>query len=114
MPYLLIRTNNSLGQEEKQQLLAKGSGLVANSLGKSERYVMTSMECDVAMLFGGQNEPCAYLELKSIGLPGDHTATLSLSLCGLISEELGIPTDRIYIEFSDAPRHMWGWNNTTF
>lgn len=114
MPYLLIRTNKPLGQEEKQNLLAKGSTLIANALGKSERYVMTSLECDAPMLFGASDAPCAYLELKSIGLPSDNTAALSLSLCGLISEELGIPTDRIYIEFADAPRHMWGWNNSTF
>ncbi len=54
MPCLLIRTNKALGPAEKQQLMAKGPGLVANSLGKSERYVMTSMECDVAMLFGAR------------------------------------------------------------
>ena len=75
---------------------------------------MLSVETSVPMLFGAKDDPCAYLELKSIGLPGDHTASLSLSLCGLITEELGIPTDRIYIEFANAPRHMWGWNNSTF
>jgi len=114
MPYLLIRTNESVAGDKRQQLLAKGSKVVAEALGKAERYVMVSLECEVPMLFGAKSEPCAYLELKSIGLPGDHTAALSLSLCGLITEELGIPTDRIYIEFADAPRHMWGWNGATF
>jgi phenylpyruvate tautomerase len=114
MPYLLIRTNAKLALEEKHKLLAKGSNVVANALGKPERYVMVSLESEIPMLFDAKDQPCAYLELKSIGLPGDHTSALSLSLCGLITEELGIPTDRIYIEFADAPRHMWGWNNSTF
>ena len=26
----------------------------------------------------------------------------------------GIAGDRIYIEFADAPRRMWGWNGGTF
>ena len=114
MPYLLIRTNVTVAPEQKQQLLSMGSNVVSNALGKAERYVMVSLESETPMLFDAGDEPCAYMELKSIGLPGDHTSALSLSLCGLISEELGIPTDRIYIEFADAPRHMWGWNNSTF
>jgi len=29
-------------------------------------------------------------------------------------DETGIPVDRMYIEFSDAERSMWGWNASTF
>ena len=67
-----------------------------------------------AQLFAGDNQPLAYLELKSIGLPGDRTKALSADLCQLISTELAIAPDRIYIEFHDAPRNMWGWNGSTF
>lgn len=114
MPYLLIRTNKDVPAEKQDALLRKGSSLVATALGKAERYVMVSLQSGVPMLFDAKDAPCAYLELKSIGLPGDNTKELSHTLCGLIAEELGIPTDRIYIEFSDAPRHMWGWNGSTF
>lgn len=114
MPYLLIRTNKDITAEDQQKLLTKATHLISAALGKSERYVMVSVESGIPMQFGTKSDPCAYLELKSIGLPGDHTSTLSLSLCGLLTEELGIPTDRTYIEFADAPRHMWGWNNATF
>ena len=27
---------------------------------------------------------------------------------------LGVPADRVYIEFADAKRHMWGWDGGTF
>ncbi len=114
MPYLLIRTNKTVSQEEERKLLTRGSNVVANALGKPERYVMVSLESGRPMMFDAKDEHCAYLELKSIGLPGDSTSTLSLSLCTLIADELGIPTDRVYIEFADAPRHMWGWNSGTF
>lgn len=114
MPYLHIRTNRPLTKEDQHGLLSKGAALVAQALGKPERYVMTSVESEVAMLFAASDDPCAYLELKSIGLPGDQTGALSRSLCQLITDELAIPGERIYIEFTDAPRHMWGWNNATF
>ena len=114
MPYLHIRTNSHLESDRQQRLLARCSNTVAEALGKPERYVMVSLEQGQAMLFAGDEAPCAYLELKSIGLPEGRSAEFSATLCGLIHEELGIPQARIYIEFADATRHLWGWNGTTF
>ena len=65
------------------------------------------------MLFGGDNAPLAYLELKSIGLLESQTNELSAMLCQLM-HDYAIPVDRVYIEFMDAPRKMWGWNGSTF
>jgi hypothetical protein len=75
---------------------------------------MVSLETEQSMLFAGDDAPCAYLELKSIGLPEGRTAELSASLCKFIHGELDIPQERIYIEFANAARHMWGWNGATF
>lgn len=114
MPYLLIRTNHPIPASEQPPLLARCSANVAEALGKPERYVMVSLETDTAMLFGGDDSPCAYLELKSIGLPEARTAEFSSLLCELVERELNIPAERTYIEFADAARHMWGWNTGTF
>ena len=115
MPLLRIQTNvPALPDERQKSLLATASRLVAHQLGKPERYVMVAMDHNPAMLFAGEDEPLAYLELKSIGLPADATGSLSLALCELTREALGISPDRVYIEFSDAAPHMWGWNGGTF
>lgn len=114
MPYLLLRTNQQCTEQSKQQLLSRLSTVTAEALGKPERYVMVSLEDDRDMRFAGDDTPCAYLELKSIGLPEAQTAGLSATLCQLVNSELGIPLERIYIEFADAARHMWGWNGATF
>jgi hypothetical protein len=66
------------------------------------------------MIFGGSGAPLLYIELKSIGLPRDRTKILSSKLCEFLHDETGVSTDRMYIEFSDAERAMWGWNGTTF
>ena len=87
---------------------------MAEMLGKPESYVMVSLDVNPHMLFAGQDAPLAYLELKSIGLPGDRTRAFSDTLCGLITAHLGVAPDRTYIEFSDAARHLWGWNSGTF
>lgn len=118
MPYLKIQTNQGIdaGIDTgiEQRLLREASSLVATELGKPESYVMVSLEPPRPMLFAGTDEPTAYLELKSIGLMESKTKALSAALCQLISDKMNIPAERIYIEFADAPRSMWGWNGSTF
>ncbi len=114
MPLLKIQTNVPVDDATANELLARGSATVAEQLGKPERYVMVSVEHNPHMLFAGSAEPLAYLELKSIGLPGDRTADLSRALADLLGDSLDLAPDRVYIEFADAARHMWGWNGGTF
>ena len=114
MPYLTIRTNVAVEPEQQQSLLRQASEVVSGELGKPERFVMVSVEPQQAMLFAGSDEPLAYMELKSIGLPQDRTQGLSAALASLAVNLLSIPQDRVYVEFSDAERHMWGWNGGTF
>jgi phenylpyruvate tautomerase PptA (4-oxalocrotonate tautomerase family) len=114
MPLLKIQTNQLIDADRQQALISRASQAVANLLGKPERYVMVSVERNPAMLFGGSDAPLAYLELKSIGLPESKSADFSRALADLLSDELALPADRIYIEFADAPRTMWGWNGGTF
>jgi len=114
MPYLKIQTNHSVDADKVSHLIKSASHLVAEGLGKPERYVMVALEPPVPMVFAGNDDPTVFMELKSIGLPESKTAQLSASLCQLVNTELAVPTDRIYIEFQDAPRKMWGWNSGTF
>jgi phenylpyruvate tautomerase PptA (4-oxalocrotonate tautomerase family) len=114
MPLLRIETNVPRDGSAAADLLAAASRLVAESLAKPERYVMVSLHHNADMRFAASHEPLAYLELKSIGLPGDRTPELSAALSGFVEKWLGVPKDRTYIEFSDAPRHLWGWNAGTF
>jgi phenylpyruvate tautomerase PptA (4-oxalocrotonate tautomerase family) len=114
MPLLKIQANVAVPAERHRELLAKASALAAELLGKPERYVMVTVEDARAMLFAGTDAPLAYLELKSIGLPAERTAAMSQRLCELLHSELGIPQERVYIEFADAARPLWGWNGGTF
>lgn len=114
MPLLRIQTNRPLDAELQRELPRRASLRVAQLLGKPERYVMVSLEHNPAMLFGGNDAPLAYLELKSIGLPAARTAELSKGLCDFMTEQLGIAPDRVYIEFANAAANLWGWDGGTF
>lgn len=114
MPYLKLETNQQISPDSNQQHLKALSQGVAEMLGKSENYVMITLESAQPMFFAGNDQPTAFVELKSLGLPEEQTASFSSTLCQLIETQMGISKERIYIEFSGPARHMWGWNGKTF
>ena len=114
MPFLKVSTNVSIDQTKSEQLLSELSQLLAKETGKPERYVMVELAGGNTMLFGGNNQPLAYLECKSIGLSGMQAKALSASISKLLTGALPLSTERIYIEFSNCPAEFWGWNGSTF
>ncbi len=115
MPLIKVQTSvGSLDKPEVETLLKDLSATLAQHLGKPESYVMTTFEANVPMTFAGTTDPVCYMEIKSIALPSNQTKTMSQDFCQKINQVLGIPTNRIYIEFADSPRNMWGWNSSTF
>lgn len=111
MPYLSCKTNKNI--ENTEEILKGLSKLVVDELGKPESYVMVSFEnCD--MLFAGNNDLTAFIELKSLGFPKSKTGKLSAAICSYLNKSLDIKPDRIYINFHDIERSMWGWNSSTF
>lgn len=114
MPYLMVQTNQTLEGQQEKKVTAEASRLVSEQLGKPEGYVMVAVESGVAMSFAGSDAPCAYLELKSLGLPEGRTPEFSQALCAFAQEHLGVDHDRVYIEFAGPDRHMWGFKGSTF
>lgn len=112
MPLLEITTNTKL--DNAQVIAEKASKLIAEMLSKPESYVMVKVIAEQTLIFAGNDEPSAHLKLKSLGLAEDQTSYYSSTLCSFIQTELNIDTARIYIEFFNPERHMWGWNNKTF
>lgn len=112
MPYVKVQTNQKVEKEE--DLLKKLSAQMAENLGKPESYIMTALQSELRMTFGGSTEKAAFIEVKSIGLKESMTEELSQFICSFVEKELGIKKNRVYIEFADAPGSMWGWNGGTF
>lgn len=114
MPLLNVYTSTP-APDDSDALLHDLSSAVARLVGKPERYVMVHLIPEQRMTFGGDSAPSAYAELKSVGkFSPDSTRKISAELCKSLGERLGVSKDRIYIEFTDAPGHLWGWNGETF
>jgi len=114
MPYLKIQTNVKVEAGLKHDLLKAASQLVAKELGKPEDYVAVAIQPGEDFIFGGTDEPAAFVELKSLGFPGGKAKHLSGVICKMLKDKLQIDPGRVYIEMSDHPASFWGWNSSTF
>ena len=64
------------------------------------------------MNFAGTDEPCAFIELKSIG--SLFPTKMSEPICEFFSNEMNISKERIYIFYQDVDPKMWAWSGRTF
>ena len=116
MPLIQVFTSAAAPAPDKRQaLLSQLSRAAAERFGKPERWVMTCLVPDLGMTFGGTPAPAALAVVRNIGkmTPAD-TEALSRDICGKLTGALGVPADRIYIDFADAADYLWGWNGGTF
>ena len=114
MPLLKLETTVVLSDDKRQALLASLSKIVAETIGKPEQYVMVTIN-PAAILMSGKPGDAAFVDVRSIGgLSGDVNRRLSQKVCRLLHESLGVPQDRIYLNFTDVEAANWGWKGNTF
>jgi phenylpyruvate tautomerase PptA (4-oxalocrotonate tautomerase family) len=89
--------------------------MAATCIGKPEQYVMAGVQDKVEMTMSGEATSAALVSVKSIGgLSSQVNKKLSAEICQILSEELGIASECIYITFEELPATHWGWKADTF
>jgi len=114
MPLLKLETTVALADDKKKALLASLSRIVAGIIGKPEQYVMVTIN-PAAVLMSGKPGDAAFADVRSIGGLNDNVnRQLAQKICAALKESLGVPPDRVYLNFIDVPAGNWGWNGDTF
>src|SRR5208337_3246976 len=114
MPLLKLETTVTLADDKKTALLASLSKIVAGTIGKPEQYVMVTLS-SAAVLMSGKPGDAAFVDVRSIsGLNDNVNRQLAQKICAALKESLGVPPDRVYLNFTDFPAGNWGWNGDTF
>jgi phenylpyruvate tautomerase len=114
MPLLKLETTVVLPEDKRKALLASLSKLVAETLGKPEQYVMVAAG-QAAIQMSGSAGDAALVDVRSIGgLSGDVNRRLSQKVCALLNESLGVPPNRVYLNFTEVDAANWGWKGNTF
>lgn len=114
MPLLALQTSVRLSSQQRYDLLAPLSQIVAECIGKPERYVMITVS-EATMSMASAEGPAAFADIRSVGgLNNDVNCKLSERLCALLQSQLGIPPNRVYLNFTNVSGANWGWNSSTF
>lgn len=113
MPYIELKTNKKLTEAQCQSIASGFGEKISIIPGKSERWLMTSLEGDCRMTFAGSDAPCAIASVSIFGSADSETYNkLTSALCEMLSNELGIDAERIYVKYSEISE--WGWNSQNF
>lgn len=114
MPFLTIKTNLPLDNAMSSEIMNQGTKVIAQVTGKPKSYIMVHVSGGEHLMMGGKIDPCAYMEMKSIGMPASQIPALSAELTKMMEAKLRVPANRIYIEFAPVPGNLWGYNGSTF
>ena len=109
MPYINVSTSAKVN--DKGKLLEEITILISSLTNKSKSFVMAKIE-DNSEIYFGDESPCCFLEIKSIG--SLNPSEMAKQISNFVYEKMGIPIDRIYISFEDVPASLWAWNGRTF
>lgn len=110
MPFIKTSTNISI-DENKKEILKTKFGQAINIMGKPESYLMIEIEDEKTMYFSGSKEPLAFVDIKVLG-SAHNTNEMTKEITKILSEELNIPPNRIYIAYKDYTD--WGFNGNNF
>lgn len=114
MPYIRTQVSISLSKEKEIALKEKLGQAITILPGKTERWLMLDFRDQCRMYFqGGQEEGAAFVEVKLFGTAGAAVyQEMTAAVTKIISEELGIPAQRIYVQYEECS--YWGWNGNNF
>ena len=114
MPLVKLHTSEPVPADRRDGLLRALSATAASALGKPEAYVMVAMT-DGPMLMGGRPGPAAFVDVRALGaIAGPKTADLSARITAILVEQLAIPGERVFLNFTEFAGKDWGHDGGTF
>ncbi len=113
MPFINVKTNAEVSKE-KAEIIKSDLGLSITAIpGKSEGWLMVGIEDNVRLYFRGTDEPAAMVEVSLYGNASSNSlSVLTSNITGILTDNLGISSDRIYVSYMSTEN--WGWNGSNF
>ena len=113
MPFINTKTTVSIS-DEKELVLKEKLGQAIQLLGKGENWLMLNFEDSKRMWFKGEDKnDLAMVEIALFGKATDSQYdAMTKKVCDIISEELGISPDCIYVKYEEVDH--WGFSGFNF
>lgn len=111
MPYIKTSTNINIDDIKLSNIKSK-MGEAIRLMGKSEDWLMLEFNDNAKMYFkGNKDNPIAFLDVKVLGSV-NNSNEMTRELTNIISSELGIAPNNIYISYQGYSE--WGYNGNNF
>ena len=114
MPYISVKTTAAVSGEKEKAIKEKLARAMEKNLGKGESWLMISFEDNMRVWFKGDNSaPAAMVEISIFGhASAGAYGAMTADVCGILSDELSVPGDRVYVKYAEYDK--WGWNGSNF
>ncbi|MBQ8961518.1 MAG: hypothetical protein IJ071_09970 [Ruminococcus sp.] len=113
MPFIDVKTNVPVPADKEKSIKSALGQAITAVPGKSEGWLMVGIEPEYRLYFKGENEPAAMVQVSIYGSASSSAlTTLTSHITGILTDTLGIASDRIYVAYSSTPD--WGWNGSNF
>ena len=113
MPFINVKTNAKLTAGQAEQIKTQLGQAITAIPGKSEGWLMVGIDGDQTLYFRGTADPAAMVSVSLYGsASGNAMDTLTAHITGILTDTLGIASDRIYVSYM-CTEH-WGWNSSNF
>ena len=100
--------------KEKREAIKTRLGQAIGALDKTESFLMVGFEDQYDLYFAGSPvEKGAYVAVSLYGrASAEAYDKMTGEICRILSEELDIPGDRVYVTYREVSD--WGWNGRNF
>ena len=114
MPFINVKTTASVSDEKCAIIKSELGKAIALIPGKSEGWLMVGIEPEMKIWFRGDSSAdSAMVTVAVLGTVSDRDSSrLTGRITEILSDELGISPDRIYVSYSEHDK--WGWNGSNF
>ncbi len=113
MPLALIHLGTKVADDVKAAIAKEAMKILSDVIGKPIIYCSSQVVESVGG-FGGNVEPSAFIDIKSIGGLQGKQKELSDKFCSLLESKASIKGDKVYLNFTEFTGGNWGYNHKTF
>lgn len=113
MPFINLKTNVKVQEETCEAVKSAFGEAITTIPGKSESWLMVGIDDEKKLYFKGSPEAAAMIEVSIFGNASNKDFELLTGrITDIVSDNLSIPSDRIYVKYECIDH--WGWNGSNF
>ena len=114
MPYINAKVSVNLTEEKMTDFKAALGKAIEAIPGKTETYLMVSIEDGQKIWFAGDNTKAqAFIDVRILGrAKAEDYSRMTGVICGICNDMLDISPDCVYVTYAEVEH--WGWNGKNF